>query len=212
MISRNRSEWRWCPSMSCSTRPMGIGVLVSLHCAYSRLSTSQAPIGVTWVTSSLRTTLTKPPAAPLESSAEAVPSCGFTCHCSRKIGAPTHRCCNIATGKMSGVSSVTNAQLSVLMSECTCLLTKRRLFTDCLNAAEGSCPISPVTSLVLTISSRFLKVTLLLPSFIERDTLERMGPNPASASGTRPFSKGAYSSSSPTVCSCSVDTVDRVQS
>ena len=57
-----------------------------------------------------------------------------------------------------------------------------------------------------------LKVTLLLPSFMERDTLERMGPNLASASGTRPFSKGAYTSSFPMVCSCSVETGDRVQS
>ena len=57
-----------------------------------------------------------------------------------------------------------------------------------------------------------LKVTLLFPFFMERDTFERMGPDPAFASGTRPFSKGAYSSSFPMVCSCSVETVDRVQS
>ena len=57
-----------------------------------------------------------------------------------------------------------------------------------------------------------LQVTMLLPSFMERDTLEHMGPNPASASGTRPFNKGAYSSSFPMVCSCSAETIDRVQS
>ena len=56
-----------------------------------------------------------------------------------------------------------------------------------------------------------LKVTLLFPSFMERDTLERMGPNAASASGTRPFSKDAYSSSFPMEGSSSVETVDRVQ-
>ena len=54
--------------------------------------------------------------------------------------------------------------------------------------------------------------TVAISACIGRDTLERMGPNLASASGTRPFSKGAYSSSFRMVCSCSVETLDRVQS